>query len=601
MELELVNKDLLHLLKQCEIFNSLYEDADLESLQIERVEIPAGKILFNQNDPSDYLYILVNGRLSTYLTTANVKIKIVGIIEPVETIGELGILSGETRSLTAQAITKCELLRIPGESFKLFCQKYPSILLDTMKPIITRSQKTIKVIAGEDAFKWAVVMPANQDAPMTKFRDKMREADLTAIGIKLLHSSEIKTSDTKTFFENLGKQYRRIIMLVDSLEQPNAKICMEKANTMYILANGDKECYMDAQILDMLNKTYPHTRHELILLHSDRILMPNNTTEWLRKAHFSLHHHIRIGNDSDYRRLLRFFSGKTVGLVLSGGGAKGWLHLGVIKALIDMDIEIDAVGGTSVGAMAGLCFAMYQSYPEILEQFRDVAQVAYKITSLSNLTLPVISLFNAHRITRALQKSLSNIRLENLWLPYFCISANLSLQKEEVHHSGYAWEMIRCSGSLPGIVPPVVINGQMQVDGGLVNNLPVDVMKNLLGSYGKVIATKLSNNHTEPTHYNFPSSLSLADAILVKLGIKKYNFPPLFDTFFDSLLLGASLKEKQNSSSADILINPNLSSFSMYSLDKKQEQQLIELGYQRTCEEIKSFLMLEEKAKKEGI
>ena len=139
--------------------------------------------------------------------------------------------------------------------------------------------------------------------------------------------------------------------------------------------------------------------------------------------------------------------------------------------------------------------------------------------------------------------------------------------------------MIRCSGSLPGIVPPVVINGQMLVDGGLVNNLPVDVMKNLLGSYGKVIACKLSDNHTEAVHYNFPSSLSLLDAILVKLRIKKYNFPPLFDTFFDSLLLGASLKEKQNSSSADILINPNLSSFSMYALDRKQEQQLIELGF----------------------
>ena len=99
MELAIWNKDLIHL-SQCEIFNSLYEDSDLGSLQIERIEIPAGKILFTQNDPSDYLYILVNGKLSTYLTTSNIKIKIVGIIEPVETIGELGILSGETRSLT---------------------------------------------------------------------------------------------------------------------------------------------------------------------------------------------------------------------------------------------------------------------------------------------------------------------------------------------------------------------------------------------------------------------------------------------------------------------------------------------------------------------
>ena len=154
------------------------------------------------------------------------------------------------------------------------------------------------------------------------------------------------------------------------------------------LANGDKDCYIDAQVLDILNKTYPQTRHELILLHSDKILMPNNTAEWLER-NFSLHHHIALATTAIID-VYCAFSLETVGLVLSGGGAKGWLHY-VIKALIDMDIEIDAVGGTSVGAMAGLCFAMYQSYPEILEQFQNVAHVAYKITSLTNLTLPVIS------------------------------------------------------------------------------------------------------------------------------------------------------------------------------------------------------------------
>ena len=382
---------------------------------------------------------------------------------------------------------------------------------------------------------------------------------------------------------------------MESYTSPISEVCLEKANTFYLLADGDAPCNIDHAILDIITKRFHDARHELILLHADKTLLPSNTKDWLEKANFSLHHHIRIGNDRDYQRLSRSFIGKSIGLILGGGGAKGWAHVGVIKALLEMNITIDAVGGTSVGSMIGACFALHPNYQDIVEKFSALTKVAYKITSLKNLTLPIISLFDAKAGTRLLEKTFSNIRIEDLWIPFFCISSNLSAQREEVHHSGYIWEKVRMSGSLPGVIPPVVLDGQMHVDGGLVNNLPVDIMKNLFGAHSTIIASKLSSNAMDKTKYNFPSVLTLGEAILVKLGIKKYTYPPLFDTFLNSLILGASLKEKQNSLTANILISPDLSSYGMYSINKKQEDELLEVGYKNTYEAVKSLVSFDEK------
>ncbi len=590
-----MDKQLIDLLKQHDIFSSIYDDSDLEALQVESIQLAQGKVLFHQNDPSDHLYILISGKLSTYLTKTTGGIKVLSVISPIEIIGELGVLSGEPRALTAQAITSCELLRIPGNAFQLFCQKHPVVLLETIKPIISRSQRTLKVIAGEDIFKWAVIIPANKDVNLTKFNDTLAHADLEKNDVKLLRDSELQSNEIKNLFPSLEKKYRRILILLESPTSPIGEACLEKASTVYVLANGEATCNIDATVLDIITNRFREARHELILLHADTILLPSNTRHWLEKAKFSLHHHVRIGNDSDYRRLLRFFTGKSIGLILGGGGAKGWLHIGVIKALLEMNIEIDAIGGTSAGAMVGVCLALYYNYREIVEKFSSFTKVAYKITALRNLTLPIVSLFDAKTGTQFLEKTFADIRIEDLWVPFFCISSNLSAQREEVHHSGHIWKKIRMSGSLPGVIPPVVLDGHIHVDGGLVNNLPVDIMKNLLGPHSKIIASKLSSNSIDETKYDFPSILTLGEAILVKSGLKKYKYPPLFDTFLTSLTLGASMKEKQHSLTADILINPDLRAFGMYSLNKKQETKLLELGYQSTYEAMKSFVFLDEK------
>ena len=176
--------------------------------------------------------------------------------------------------------------------------------------------------------------------------------------------------------------------------------------------------------------------------------------------------------------------------MLSGGGARGFAHLGVIKALREAGFEIDAVGGTSMGAVIGAGLAADWSTEEMIEVFR---QAFYDTNPLSDWTLPVISLVSGRKQSRLLQDSFGSRDIEDLVLPYFCVSANLTTGAAAVHRTGPLWYWLRASTAIPGIVPPLMHHGEVFVDGGVINNLPVDVMREM--HRGEIIAVDIGSDY----------------------------------------------------------------------------------------------------------
>src|SRR6202034_1924826 len=152
-----------------------------------------------------------------------------------------------------------------------------------------------------------------------------------------------------------------------------------------------------------------------------------------------------------------------------------------------------------------------------------------------------------------------NKRIENMWLPYFCVTCNLGAYREATHRSGLLWEKCRGSVAVPGLVPPMVTNGELHIDGGVINNLPVNTMRDILGSESKIIAIELMSEITDPNRYNFPPTLDFKQTFLAKLrlGYRDYKFPPFLETFIKALLVGSSVKQKENSAAADLLIDPD--------------------------------------------
>ena len=161
--------------------------------------------------------------------------------------------------------------------------------------------------------------------------------------------------------------------------------------------------------------------------------------------------------------------GRSVGLVLSGGGARAFAHLGVIEELVEAGIKIDRVGAVSLGSVVGAGFAAGRSPAEISELFRAGF---LDVNPTGDYTIPVFSMIRGARTRSLLEGYLGERRIEELHRRFFCVSCDLVGREAVVHRVGRMRDAVLASLSIPGVFPPVVTpDGRLLVDGGVLDNL----------------------------------------------------------------------------------------------------------------------------------
>lgn len=199
-----------------------------------------------------------------------------------------------------------------------------------------------------------------------------------------------------------------------------------------------------------------------------------------RKVHHTPYYSPDTPMKSDFHRLARRLCGKSVGLVLGGGGARGMAQIGIIRAIEEAGIPIDIIGGTSIGAFVG---ALYARHADLVPMYGYSKRFAGRMASLwrfaLDLTYPSASYTTGHEFNRGIFKTFGNTQIEDFWLEYYCNTTNISQARAEFHTSGYAWRYIRASMSLAGLLPPLCDEGSMLLDGGYVDNLTVSHMRGL--------------------------------------------------------------------------------------------------------------------------
>ncbi|KAI9263644.1 hypothetical protein EDC94DRAFT_560931 [Helicostylum pulchrum] len=231
---------------------------------------------------------------------------------------------------------------------------------------------------------------------------------------------------------------------------------------------------------------------------------------------------------NDFARLARRLCGKSVALVLGGGGARGIAHVGVIQAIEEAGIPIDIVGGTSIGSFVGGLYARNMDLVSVIARSRMFAgRVSSIWRQIMDLTYPVTAWFTGHEFNRAVWKCLGDSQIEDYWLPYFAVTTNITFSRMEVHTTGYAWRYIRASMSLSGYMPPICDNGNMLVDGGYMDNLPVSVAKNM-GADIIIAVDVASEDDTSPVFYG--DSISGWYALIHGFNpFRTYNVPSIAD------------------------------------------------------------------------
>jgi NTE family protein/lysophospholipid hydrolase len=489
-----------------ELFRGL-NDSVLRELEaeFERVCLPSGETLIRQGEPADCMYLLVIGRLRAYVERAEGDEIVVGEVGRGEVVGEMALLIDEPRSATIRAVRDSELLKLSKEVFDRFIERHPQALKQIARVNLMRLRRTILFPRVESSVATIAIVPAGRDAPLCYFAERLVGA-LGAIGPTLRlnkdrfdghfagagrHASpERAEGAVAAWLSEQETKYRYVVYESDGRQSEWTRRCLRQADHVLAVGLGGSdpavgEAEAEIQPFDWRGLA---GRRDLVLLHPDDAKRPKGTQAWLAARHVDGHHHLRLHSNADFERLARFLTGRAVGLVLGAGGARGMAHIGAIRAIQELGIPIDLIGGTSSGAIFAGLLANGLDYEGMLATARErlVAD-----GSLLDFTLPFVSLIAGRRISRALERTLEDVMIEDLWLNYFCVSSNLSRARMVVHRRGLLWKAIRASVSLPGILPPVFHDRDLLVDGGLMNRLPVDVMRRFCNG-GRVLAVNVN-------------------------------------------------------------------------------------------------------------
>ncbi len=159
-----------------------------------------------------------------------------------------------------------------------------------------------------------------------------------------------------------------------------------------------------------------------------------------------------------------------IALVLSGGGARGMAHIGVIEELEKRNYEITSVAGTSMGALVGGVYAMGK-----MEEFKDwmISMDRRKVFNLVDFTLSMHGLVKGDKVLQAMQEFIPDKNIEDLRIPYSATAADIANNKEVVYRSGSLYEAIRASIAIPTVFTPIINGDSIIVDGGVLNNIPI--------------------------------------------------------------------------------------------------------------------------------
>jgi predicted acylesterase/phospholipase RssA/CRP-like cAMP-binding protein len=510
--------DLATFLADIAFFAALDETTRRELAgELEPVNVAAGQMIFRQGDAGDGLYLVVSGRLRVSVAgegPGDGPDRMLYDLGRGAIVGEMALLTDRPRAATVHAVRDSDLLLLRVSSFTSLMERSPALVTGMIRLLVDRllavdqllitdrpqapppGGHTIAVACAGSNARAAALVAGQLAAQLTRSGSVFRvDADVVArqLGPNAAQASpgDPGRAELIGWLHGIERAHDRVIYQPDAQDTAWSRLCLSQSDVVLLVASAtDDPAIGEVEARALATSSL---RCELALLHPADLAAPSVTASWLARRPVADHHHLRADRPGDVARLARMITGTGCGLVLGGGGARGLAHLGVIRALEEAGVPIDVVGGTSIGAiMAALCA---RGLPDS-DRVRRVMHIARTGRRLVTPTLPLIALSAGRRVDQILAEHLTSVPIEDLPLGFFCVSASLTRAEAVIHERGPLWTAVRASLALPGIYPPVYADGDLLIDGGAVDNLPVGVMRDRVG-VGSVIAVDVASE-TEP-------------------------------------------------------------------------------------------------------
>jgi len=375
-------------------------------------------------------------------------------------------------------------------------------------------------------------------------------------------------------------------MLYVADREPTAwsRRAIQRADSVIVVASAHPDAAEQRLIRAFLEAcTDTRVPRWIAIVDSPWVRQPTPSSSSPVRSYFDEVHHIRRGNQSDLARLMRLAIGAGYGLVLGGGGARGFAHLGVIKALNELGVPIDRVGGASMGSIFAALSALYQDPVELMKACSTQFQ------RLLDYTVPVVALLKAKRITANLHNVFGTLDAEDLWIPFYCVSTNLTRSRLEVHRRGSLVTAIRSSIAIPGVLPPVPFGEELLIDGGVLNNVPADVMR-ADPSIGTVIAVDVAASVGPGTKEDYGMYLSGWQA-LRRMGKRStHQYPRVASLLIRTMITGSETKrvDLRRNGMVDLYLDLEMAGVGLLEFDKMEP--VVEKGYRAARPRIEAWL-----------
>lgn len=560
---------------------------------LEWLNLPGGQTLMTQGDPGDAMYLTISGRLRAYARGDDGRDQPLREMARGQIIGEMSLYTDQPRSATVVAIRDSVLVRLDKAAFHHLLASSPRLSMLMTRQLIHRLQQAPAPAANQARPVVLTLLPITAGVDLAGFAASLAAqlatqaagSDGRPASVCLMDAAELdrqlqQPGLARSAVADDVRAEQRITEALDALEaahdvvllladdQPTAwtQRCSRHCDELLLLADADAPPQLHESETRFLmpagdsSARRSEAAQTLVLLHPADRRSPLRTRLWLDRRPLTGHVHIRPALPRDMARLARLQARTAVGLVFAGGGARGLAHLGILQALKERGIEVDVVGGTSIGGVMAALTALDRPLDETLA----VARNAFRGNPTGDFNwLPMVSLIAGRRLRRVVHGAIvalagEPIDTEDLWKTFYCVASNYSRAREQVITRGPLQRALLASVAIPGALPPVVHEGDLLCDGGTFNNFPVDVMR-AQRSVGQVIGVDLSQNAPRRVEIEeVPGTWALLRDKLRGRRRRQYRLPSLVSYLMNVTILYSSSRQQQARQQTDLYFNPPL-------------------------------------------
>ena len=588
---------VLEVLRASAVFGRLGELVlqDLCKL-LELQYVPGGKIVFREGDQANAMFFLVSGRLRVSRRDRNGALQLYNEILPGESVGEAGLILKQPRSADITALRDSTIAMLSRADFEQLLALHPLPLNQVFAQAIYNYLRHSSQMGERRHAQIFIVVPIGPGSSSQEVASGLTRA-FSKIGRTYHVAPEVeRTLDPDSTvgwqgrdrYDDYEEQYDYLVYEADGGSSSWLRRAFRQADQVVFVADasGARSLgVLEHQLAD--EPGFAMKRKHLVLLHGAKTAEPDSVMAWREGRDVERVYPIRARNGADFARLARFLTSTANGVVLGGGGARGFAHLGVLRALDQAGIVVDLVGGNSMGALIGAQFACDVPLDEIRDRTMRFA------TGGEMPTIPLISLVSGKRVQRDLRKMFGERAVDATWRPFFAAACNLSRASTAVQDSGPLWRAVLASNSPVGLFPPVLYNGDLLVDGAILENVPVGAMRVRLGTplekrrgNGTIIAIDVDVQD----YMGVDPALQRLSAWRKMSGFFRSGIAPtpgIGDILYRAGHIGGLNQRARTIAQSDHYLEPPVGAFALMAY--RQAAEIVEVGYRHAMQEIERW------------